>query len=369
MTIADKNNPIDYQPRLDSGIIAVLSREQFIIRAVSQYFLDVFGYTMEEVLNRTIWEAGIISSADPAVQQLLAILRTQTKVTDLKLHVCTKSGQTMDALLSLYDLTINQETCWLALFKDTSTIQDYEQELKRLDRLNLIGEIAATVGHEVRNPMTTVRGFLQMMQMKDPDSEDSLYYNLMIEELDRANEIITGFLSVARGKETELQLGCLAQVVATLRPMLNSQAIMKNMNLVYLLDDNMDYPLLYLDEHEIRQMVLNLAGNGFDAMSSGGTLTIGIQPYKSEVVLYIRDQGCGIAAEHLDKIGSPFFTTKDSGTGLGLSVCNKIAARHGARIDIDTGTGGTTFSIHFPVDSQPRQQSLTLLDLHHQSRG
>ena len=102
-------------------------------------------------------------------------------------------------------------------------------------------------------------------------------------------------------------------------------------------------------EYEVRQLLLNLVRNGFDAMPSGGTLIIKIFCQDNHVVLAVQDQGKGIDKPILDKLGTPFLTTKDNGTGLGLAVCYEIAHRHNATVNVDTSSSGTTFEVHFPI--------------------
>jgi signal transduction histidine kinase len=110
-----------------------------------------------------------------------------------------------------------------------------------------------------------------------------------------------------------------------------------------------DPPQIQVDEREIRQLIINIARNGMESMSGNGTLTIGTKSTTDEVVLFIRDEGSGLPPEILHKLGTPFLTTKEKGTGLGLAVCYSIAARHNARIDYETGEAGTTFYVRFPV--------------------
>jgi signal transduction histidine kinase len=107
-------------------------------------------------------------------------------------------------------------------------------------------------------------------------------------------------------------------------------------------------PMPLIDENEIRQLLLNMAHNGLEAMSSGGILTIGTRVEGTEIILFIKDQGHGLDPELLDRLGTPFVTTKITGTGLGLAVCYSIATRHNAKITFETGPEGTTFSIGFP---------------------
>ncbi|MDD4335053.1 MAG: ATP-binding protein, partial [Desulfotomaculaceae bacterium] len=108
-----------------------------------------------------------------------------------------------------------------------------------------------------------------------------------------------------------------------------------------------EVPDILVDEKEICQRVLNLVRNGFEAMPAGGELSIGTFTENDEVILSVKDRGGGIADDVLEKLGTPFFTTKDNGTGLGLAACYSIAVRHGARISIETGAAGATFFVRF----------------------
>ncbi|MGE5380801.1 MAG: ATP-binding protein, partial [Methylocystaceae bacterium] len=228
---------------------------------------------------------------------------------------------------------------------DITEHKQMEQEVMRLDRLRVVGEMAAGIAHEVRNPMTTVRGFLQMM-MGQPDTAGYLdYYEMMIQELDSANGIISEFLSLARDKAVDLKLQNLNSIIETLGPLLNAQALNQDkwVNIVA-----GEIPDSYLDAQQTRQLIINLARNGLEAMQSGGVLTISTYSTDQEVVLVVADQGHGINPEILPKLGTPFFTTKEQGTGLGLAVCYSIVTRHNASIDVETSHDGTAFIIKFP---------------------
>ncbi|MFC5471331.1 response regulator [Cohnella suwonensis] len=220
----------------------------------------------------------------------------------------------------------------------------WEKEMARLARLNLIGEMAAGIAHEIRNPMTTIRGFLQMSKKNRNMTIE--YVDIMLEELNRANGIITEFLSLAKNKTTYMKIANLNDILSSMEPLIQAEAMLSGKHLHVHYGPGAD---LLLDEKEIRQLVLNLAINGLEAMSPGGALTIGTQRAGNDVVLNIEDQGCGIREEYLEKLGTPFFTTKETGTGLGLAVCYSIAARHKAAIEVTSGSAGTAFSIKFRI--------------------
>jgi len=206
--------------------------------------------------------------------------------------------------------------------------------------------MAAGIGHEIRNPMTTVRGFLQVLGGKERYVQDKEYMDLMIEELDRVNAIISEYLTLAKDKAVELKKQSLNQKVRSILPLLQADAIKQEKSIEVELGD---IPYLVIDRNEIKQLILNLVRNGLEAMSPGGALTIKTCQDGDEVVLAVQDQGTGIPPEVLEKIGTPFLTTKENGTGLGLAVCYSIAQRNKAQIEIETGATGTTFKVRFKV--------------------
>ncbi|WP_425058684.1 Sensor histidine kinase RcsC [Sporomusa carbonis] len=222
-----------------------------------------------------------------------------------------------------------------------------EKEMGRLERLNLIGEMAAGIAHEIRNPMTTVRGFLQYAKHSRTVLSPT-HLDLMVAELDRANSIITEFLSLAKNKNADKKLHSLGSVVESLLPLIQAEAILSGKTVV---TDIETVPEFEFDEKEIRQLILNLSMNGLEAMQAGECLKIRVYEETDAIVLAVEDEGSGIAPEIMDKLGTPFFTTKDSGTGLGLAVCYSIAVRHNAAIDIKTGNWGTIIYVRFKLNA------------------
>jgi len=235
-------------------------------------------------------------------------------------------------------------TNFIKMAEDITQRKSTDMEMARLDQLNLVGEMAAGIGHEIRNPMTTIKGFLQLLRERDKYVQEREYFDLMISELNRANSIITEYLSLAKNKAVELKEQNLNAIINNLFPLITADALITDKNAGKELGE---IPDLFLDEKEMRQMILNLVRNGLEAMPPGGNLVVKTFTDGDEVIMAVQDQGKGINPEVLEKIGTPFFTTKDDGTGLGLAVCYSIAARHKARIEIETGPQGTTFFIRF----------------------
>lgn len=232
------------------------------------------------------------------------------------------------------------------IIRDITSRKSLEQIALRADRLNTVGEMAASVAHEIRNPMTTVRGYLQLLMNK---KEFSLYldrFELMIQELDRTNSIIREYLCMAKEKRSDLKKCCLNSIIKSLMPLIQAEAIASSADIA---QDLSEIPDLQLDEDEIRQLLLNLVRNGLEAMPTGGRLNICTFMDKGKVILSVSDKGPGIPDHILNNLGKPFLTTKDNGTGLGLPMCYRIAQRHQADIQVKTSDQGTTFFIRFNI--------------------
>lgn len=225
-------------------------------------------------------------------------------------------------------------------FRDVTELKRQQQELSRLERLNLIGQLAAGISHEIRNPLTSVKGFLQLFAIRPQYTKDKEYLDLMISEIDRANTIITDFLSLAKANPDDIVAQNLNTVINRVLPMLQADAYSHNKEVMV---DLKDLPDIRINENEIMQLILNLVRNGLEATPEQGSVTISTFLKEDKVVLGIMDQGKGIPLEIQEKIGTPFFTTKESGTGLGIAISSSIAKRHGAAFEFQTGCQGTVF--------------------------
>ena len=250
----------------------------------------------------------------------------------------------IDVEIASVSLSVKGNRAVQLIVRDITERKEMEKNLFRLEAMNLVGEMAASIGHEIRNPMTSVRGFLQILQGKEECNRYQNYFCLMIDELDRANAIISEYLSLARNRPVVKKTQNINVLLKKLLPLIQADAAEKNMRIKLLYNV---VPDLYLDDKEIRQLILNLVRNGLEAMSPGGELTIYTSLVSDDVVLAVQDQGRGIEKDVLDKLGTPFYTTKSNGTGLGLAVCYSIAERHNAAINIQTGPVGTTFEVRF----------------------
>lgn len=242
----------------------------------------------------------------------------------------------------------------VVIVEDLTQEENLRHELDNVERLTLVGQMAAGITHEIRNPMAVVRGFLQLMREKSPDELNS-YYQIVMDELDRANSIINDFLSLAQSRISDTEQVHLHHVIEELSPLIWADANLRGQSVELKLSPSL--PLLQLNVREIKQLILNLARNGMEAMDSKGVLTVETRINGDRVDLMIRDTGGGIPQNQIDNLFVPFFTTKSQGTGLGLPLCLSIVERHKGVISVDSVEGsGTVFTVSFPVERDDQVQ-------------
>ncbi|MDQ0201874.1 two-component system sensor histidine kinase NtrB [Neobacillus ginsengisoli] len=224
-----------------------------------------------------------------------------------------------------------------------------QSQIRHLDQLNLVGQMAAGLAHEIRNPMTTIKGFLQFLQNNKEFENSKDIFNLMVDEMDRINDIISEFLNLSKNKRINKKKCCLNDIVLSISPLIEKNFILSDHNFKLNLQPNI--PFAFIDENEIKQLILNLVRNGREAMSKGKTLTISTYFTDDFITLAIQDEGTGIKKELIEEISKPFFTTKPNGTGLGLPICYSIVQRHNAKIECKSTSAGTIFYVKFKPTS------------------
>ena len=230
-----------------------------------------------------------------------------------------------------------------AITRDIGERKKTEELLMRSEKLSAIGQLSAAVAHEVRNPLTSVKGFLQLYH----DKINPEIFALMISELERIEEIITEFLSLAKPQAITYQPTDMTALIKSTVALMETQARLRDV------DIQTDFQILahpiQCESNQIKQVLINVIKNGIESMPNGGNLRIKSRVTKRSFILTISDEGIGISQERLKHLGEPFFSNKDSGTGLGLVVCYKIIHEHGGHIEFHSKEEmGTNVTITIP---------------------
>ncbi|MBT2644467.1 HAMP domain-containing protein [Bacillus sp. ISL-41] len=223
-----------------------------------------------------------------------------------------------------------------------------QQELQRAEKMNAIGQLAASVAHEIRNPMTVVKGFLQIFLSKDMTEEDHMYLKLMIEELNRAETIINDYLSLAKPDVGKLEIIDGSEMTEQVMDLMSSYAMMsKNISMHTEIKDQVK---IRGNKSELKQVLINILKNGIEAMGDGGKLSMTLEKKEDFGVFIIKDTGIGMTAEELSRLGTAFYSLKERGTGMGLMVCYQIVERMKGQIKVSSKKGeGTIFEIMVPL--------------------
>lgn len=236
------------------------------------------------------------------------------------------------------------------IIRDISERKKNEELLINSEKLSVAGQLAAGIAHEIRNPLTSLKGFLQLITSGRGNSNN--FYEIMKSELVRIESIVSELLMLSKPQVYEFVHKDSRQIMADTVNLLETQAILHDV----IIEFHSDYRPLWVVgvENQLKQVFINVLKNAIEAMQNGGVVTINMSLDEERgVLIRIKDQGSGIPEEQLAKIGQPFYTTKDKGTGLGLMVTYKIIDNHQGKITAESKTGvGTTFIIQLPYKQQ-----------------
>ncbi len=239
----------------------------------------------------------------------------------------------------------------VVLIRDLTEIKELEERLKRTEKLASLGRLSAGIAHEIRNPLSSIKGFAHLFAKKlSYDRELMEYATVMEREVDRLNLIITRFLQFAKPTPLKRKKFKIRELINYLTSLIKER--LKEKNIIFKTDYPKDDLEIFADFDQLTQLLLNLIINGIEASKEGGELLLSIElsKDKNNIIISVSDKGEGIKEEDLAHIFDPFFSRKRGGTGLGLSIAQKIAEAHGGDIKVKSVLNkGTTFSFVMPI--------------------
>jgi two-component system sensor histidine kinase PilS (NtrC family) len=276
---------------------------------------------------------------------------TETRSARADLEFRRHDGRTIEIGITATTLTFpSGQSGFLFTFQDVTDIKRLERNARLQQRLAAVGEMAAGIAHEIRNPLASMSGSLQLLRQELPLSEEQTQLmDIVLRESDRLNDTIRSFLAYARPQRFVVSRLDVTKVVQDTAMLLRNSADVREGHVVDV--DAPDDPVWYeADENQIRQIIWNLATNGLRAMTSGGQLLLGVAVETNEIVLSVADQGCGIPPDELDGIFQPFKSSFEKGTGLGLAIVHRIVTDYNGAVQVSSTVGaGTTVRVKLPV--------------------
>jgi two-component system sensor histidine kinase HydH len=245
------------------------------------------------------------------------------------------------------------------LFKDLTEVRSLRREVARSQRLASVGRLAAGVAHEIRNPLSSIKGFATYFKERYPDRpDDQQTADIMIQEVDRLNRVVGQLLEFAKPVSVKPKPISLQALLNDSIKLIKDRAAEKGISVQT--QNNTQVDEARIDPDRINQVLLNLYLNAIDSMESGGELKVEISSdgQHHDIVIRISDTGRGISRENLSKIFEPYFTTKSTGTGLGLAIAHNIVAAMGGQITVKSAPGrGTNFSVRLPDSTESKNHA------------
>ncbi|WP_307257509.1 PAS domain S-box protein [Oikeobacillus pervagus] len=246
--------------------------------------------------------------------------------------------------VKLIPLYYKKRYTYQIIIRDITNKKEAEQMLQQAEKLSIVGQLAAGIAHEIRNPLTAIKGFAQLLN----NMGQKEYTDVILTELNRIEKIVSDLLVLAKPQLSNFQTIDLQELIDSVVTLLNTQAIIYNIEITSLFQ--LANPLVEAEEDKLKQVFINMIKNAIEAMPDGGNIRI-ITKENSEnqVVIQIIDEGVGIPEERISKIGEPFFSTKETGTGLGFMICQRIIKNHRGSIQIESEVNqGTVITIILP---------------------
>ncbi|MCA1055942.1 PAS domain S-box protein [Rossellomorea aquimaris] len=314
------------------------------ILKVNQHFELMFGWKEIEIAGKAIT---ILHKEEQVSQfkQNLKDVKEGKRIKDFETVRYRKDGSPIEIVFNLNPiLNDSGELIGIsAIIRDLSEKKRNEDLLEKSEQLAMIGQLAAGVAHEIRNPLTTIKGFLQLMK---ESTEDDFYLKVIQGELDRIEIITNEFLALAKPRAVQFSLTSLTSLLTSSVEFIKMECLKQGVDVRFSVEE----AEIHCDSHQIKQVVLNVMKNALEAMPDGGLMNVQLQKEQDYAKISIQDNGAGIPPERLKHLGEPFYSTKERGTGLGLMICQKIIKEHNGSISIQSNVNeGTTVAILLPI--------------------
>lgn len=348
--LAEKNKELaDIKYALDASSIIAITDEKGIITYVNNTFCEISKYSREELIGQG---HHILNSSYHPKEFFKEMWKTIGKGEIWKGEVknVTKDGKEywVDTTIVPFLNDNGKPYQYVAIRSDITDRKKAEEMIQRSEKLSLIGELAAGVAHEIRNPLTSLRGYTEFLQDETEEEEKKQLFDILLEEIERINFIVEEFMLLAKPKVLNFTNKNIISIIKQLITFLKTEAKYKKVTIVS--EFEMDEAFVKCDENQLKQVFLNLIKNAIEAMPDGGNLYVHAKSDGKDIHLQFKDEGVGIPKEKLKNLGEPFYSTKEKGNGLGLMVSYKIIHEHKGEITVDSEVGkGTTFDISLPL--------------------
>ncbi len=348
--LASSNKELaDIKFALDASSILAITDEKGVITYVNDTFCEISKYDRDELIGQ---DHRLLNSAHHPKEFFKEMWKKigNGQIWKGEIKNLTKEGKEywVDTTIVPFLNEKGKPYQYVAIRKDITDRKKVEEMILRSEKLALIGELAAGVAHEIRNPLTSLRGYTEFLKDETTEEEKQQYFDILLDEIERIDFIVSEFMLLAKPKVLKFNSKNINAILSQTITFLKTEAKYKKV----LIETELEQKdlIVQCDENQLKQVFLNLIKNAIEAMPNGGVLAITSKLVGNSVIIEFKDQGVGIPKEKLEKLGEPFYSTKEHGNGLGLMVCFKIINDHKGEVKVESEEKvGTTFTITLPL--------------------
>lgn len=334
-----------------NNIVIILDTDENII-VCNRALADLVKIDDSTIVGMNIYE--FYKHASISVRELRCVTEGSNGILRTLEYIIEKTGGCKSYLLANETLIINdygEKTGSVIIGTDVTLLKIEQQKAYQNERLIILGQMAAGIVHEIKNPLTVIKGFSQVIKMTDKEEKTLEYVNIINTETERINKVVGDFLKFAKPRQPDLEKVNLSELIDSIKLMVDTNAFVRGIK-VNIQNEIYDRGIL-ADKEQLMQVILNIVQNAIDVLAVVDKpklrIMTGYNRITDEVCISIANNGKPLTNEEKIKMGTPFYTTKNKGTGLGLSICYQIIKEHNGRLEIESREGeDTVFTLLFP---------------------
>ncbi|KAA0549897.1 PAS domain S-box protein [Bacillus sp. BGMRC 2118] len=343
---------LNYKNLLDTFPESICIHRHFKILYVNDACVSMMGSTSkDELIGQSLIQFINPEYKERLIERAKIVIKEKKPLTTIEHNFIRKDGSSFYFEVASMFIMFGNKGAVLSIGKDvTDRKEETDRMIQKSEKLAMLGQMAAGIAHEIRNPLTSIKGFLQLLRVNHPEQQ---YFSIILSELERINHIVGEFLVLSKPTVVAYMEQDVKELITDVVTLINTQSILNNIQILVKMDSEL--PSIICEKNQVKQVLLNVLKNAIEAMPTGGIIELKAQVRERGLLLIkIKDQGIGIPVDRMSTLGEPFYTTKEKGTGLGLMTCFKIIEEHKGQLLFHSEINeGTTVEILLPTSTQP----------------
>ncbi|MBT2679632.1 PAS domain S-box protein [Bacillus sp. ISL-35] len=325
------------------------------ITNLNPQFEKITGYSRDEYIGKNLADLIPETYRQKVLEKVASVVENRCPQM-FELELMHKNGKPLIFQSTSLPIIVNEKIAGIICnSRDVTELRETEERLRRTDKLSVVGELSASVAHEIRNPLTSLKGLVQLLQMED--EKHQLYYQIMIDELNRINHIVSELLLLAKPQQIKYTEADIQMILHDVISLLKTEASLHNIQIEFQVKD---HPVMIeCEPNQLKQLFINIVKNAIEASTGEDTVLITLESFDNNVSIRVKDEGIGISKELLERIGEPFYSSKEKGTGLGMTVSFKIVQSHNGTIKFTSEPEkGTEVIVQLPIKHEDKMKNL-----------